>query len=133
MKNYYLNRQVKPSQLHDEGFRYDGTFFLKFYPVQFYRHGSGRIPVTWLRVRIDLSEWSYQTDVMRNTSDIDSTYYTEYGDTTLYRKKVNNGINKVMKNLCTKEILWRKKRNERHSNRSSINDNCSGFGSNRSV
>lgn len=130
MKNYYLNRQVTSSQLHDEGFRYDGTFFTKLYPVQIYRHGSSRIPVTWLRIRIDLEEKSYQSQVMRDAKNIDPTYYTEYGDTTLYRKKLNRSIDKIMKNLCTKEILWRRTRNEGHFNRSSFNSNRSGTGSN---
>lgn len=129
MKNYYLNKRVTSGQLYDEGFRYDGTFFNRLYPVQFYRHGSSRIPVTWLRLRIDLEERSYQSQVMRNQSSIDSTYYTKYGDTTLYRKKVDKGINKVMRNLCDKKILWRKLRNEERLNRSGVCVNRLDFSS----
>lgn len=109
MQKYLLNKDITVGELFAEGFYYDDFVLTGFYPVLFYQSGKTRTPTAWLRVRIDLDNESFDTLVMCTHDMIDSTYYTDFGNTEKYKLKIYRNMRKVMNHLCNKEILIRSK------------------------
>ena len=109
MQKYLLNKEIAPDALYAEGFHFEDFAYTKFYPVLFYQTRRTRTPTAWLRVRIDLEDGRFDSLVMCTHDMIDSTYYTDYGNTATYKLKINRNVRRVMLNLCNKEIIKRRK------------------------
>lgn len=105
---WYVNRELDESDLYRTGFRWADTSYERFTPV-LYSMDSRHTPVVFLRVRINLEERTYVLTVMRDRKSIDSTYYTEYGNTTEYKKQINNRIISAVNQLCEDGILVRRR------------------------
>lgn len=109
MQKYYLNKEITQDDLYAEGFHFEDFAYTKFYPVLFYQTKRTRTPTTWLRVRIDLEDGRFDSLVMCAHDMIDSTYYTDYGNTATYKLKIDRNIRRVMLKLCEREIIMRRK------------------------
>lgn len=106
---YYVRRELDESDLYSAGFRWTENSYDRFTPV-LYSMDSKHTPVAFLRVRIDPEERSYALTIMRDRKMIDSTYYTEYGNTTEYKNQINRRVASILHQLCEDDILRRRGR-----------------------
>lgn len=114
MTKYYLSKGLTGDWLCDEGFKYDGTFYYRFFPVRYYHGKRKHTPVTWMKIQIDLDQYTYDSRIMLTKDTIDSLYYTPYGCVEEYKYMVDKGVRKVMSNLCYQGIMTRGKAKKRY-------------------
>lgn len=101
---YYVRRELDEAALYSAGFRWTDNFYDRFTPV-LYSIDSKHTPVAFLRVRINLEDRSYVLTIMRDRKMIDSTYYTEYGNTTEYKNQIDRRVTSILHQLCEDDIL----------------------------